>query len=55
MERFVFRFLVVCILLGGSFAIVIGVMAHDRGMIQGAIAGIVGGLIAAPFAARMWR
>lgn len=55
MERLVLRCLVVATLAGCAFAVVVGLLAGDEGMVTGALAAAAGGLVAAPFVARQWR
>ncbi len=55
MEREVRYFMWAMVFAGCAFAICIGVLAGDRGMIQGALAAGVGGALAVPFVARYWR
>lgn len=55
MEREVRLLLWGATLAGGLFAIAIGLAAGDRGMVTGALACMAGGVLAAPFVARMWR
>ncbi len=55
MEREVRRFMWATVFAGCAFAICIGVLAGDRGMIQGALAAGIGGALAVPFVARYWR
>lgn len=55
MEREVRLWLWGAVLFGGLFATIIGFLAGDPGMVKGAIAAAVGGLVIAPFVARAWR
>ncbi len=55
MERQVLWLLIGAILLGFAFAVTVGLLAGDRGMVTGALAAAAGGLVAAPFVARRWR
>ena len=55
MERDVRQLMWLLLTIGFVFAAAVGLAAGDRGMITGALAGYVGGLIATPFMARMWR
>ena len=55
MEREVRRFMFVWITCAFVFVAAVGLAAGDRGMITGALAGYIGGLIATPFVARLWR
>ena len=55
MERDVRRFMWLMLTIGFVFAAAVGLAAGDRGMITGALAGYIGGLIVTPFVARMWR
>lgn len=55
MEREIRRFMLVFLSIGFAFAAAVGLAAGDRGMITGALACFIGGLIATPFVARMWR
>lgn len=55
MERDMRRFMWAMLAIGFLFAVAVGVAAGDRGMIQGATAAFIGGLIVTPFVARMWR
>lgn len=55
MEREVRRLLWSAIIFGCLFAVGIGIAAGDRGMIQGALAASMAGMITTPFVARMWR
>ena len=55
METEVRRFLLVWVTVGALFAAGVGLAAGDRGMVIGALAYLVGGLVATPFVARLWR
>lgn len=55
MERETLLFMWAMLLVGCAFAVAIGLAAGDRGMVTGALAAFVGGVIVAPFAARLWR
>ena len=55
MERQVRRLMFVWLVVGCFFAVGVGVAAKDAGMIQGALACFVGGVLVVPFVARMWR
>ncbi len=55
MEREMWRFMWTMLAIGFLFAVAVGVAAGDRGMVTGALAAFVGGVIVAPFVARMWR
>ena len=55
MEREIRRFMFVWITCTLVFVAAVGLAAGDRGMITGALAGYIGGLIATPFVARLWR
>jgi len=55
MEREVRRLMWLLLTIGFGLAAAVGLAAGDRGMITGALAGYVGGLIVTPFVARMWR
>ena len=45
----------VWLVVGCLFAVAIGAAANDAGMIQGALACFIGGALATPFVARLWR
>ena len=55
METTVRRFLWGWVTVGALFAVGVGLAAGDSGMITGVIAAAVGGAIATPFVARLWR
>ena len=55
MSRLVLFSLWGAVALGFLVAAGIGIAAGDPGMVQGAAAAAVGGLVAAPFVALMWR
>ena len=55
MEREIRRFLWLGLTVGFGLAAAVGLAADDRGMITGALAGYVGGLIVTPLVARLWR
>ena len=55
MEREMRRFMWAMLAIGFLVAAGVGAAAGDKGMIQGATAAFVGGVIVTPFAARMWR
>ena len=55
MERQIRSILWISLFIGFGFALAIGIAAGDRGMITGALAAFVGGILVAPFVARMWR
>ena len=55
MEREIRRFLWLGLTIGFGLAAAVGLAAGDRGMIAGALAGYVGGLIVTPLVARLWR
>lgn len=55
MEREARRFMWAMHSIGCVFAVAVGLAAGDRGMVTGALAAFVGGVIVAPFVARMWR
>jgi hypothetical protein len=55
MSRLVLFSLWGAVVFGFLVAAGIGIAAGDLGMVQGAAAAAVGGLVAAPFVARMWR
>ena len=55
MECEVRHFLWGATIFGCLFAVDIGIAAGDRGMIQGALAAGMAGLITTPFVAHMWR
>lgn len=54
MKTTIRNFLWGCIAAGTAFGVVIGLLARDPGMVQGAlVAGVTGALIT-PFVARLW-
>lgn len=55
MERETLLFMWAMLLIGFAVAVAVGVAAGDRGMVTGALAAFVGGMIVSPFVARMWR
>ena len=55
METEVRRVMWVWVTVGALFAAGVGLAAGDRGMITGALAYLVGGFLATPFVARLWR
>jgi len=55
MEHEVNRFILLWLTIGFVFAVFIGLAAGDSDMVGGALAVFVGGMIARPFVARMWR
>lgn len=59
MERETRRFMWAMLFIGCAFAVGIGLVTGDRGMVTGALAawigGMITGVIVTPFAARMWR
>lgn len=55
MERDVRPFMWAMVALGCALAVGVGVLAGDRGMIEGALVAGVGGALAVPFVARYWR
>ncbi len=55
METTVRRFLWGWVTVGALLAVGVGLAADDRGLIVGALAYAVGGFLATPFVARLWR
>ena len=55
METTVRRFLWGWVTVGAALAVGVGLAADDRGLIVGALAYAVGGFLATPFVARLWR
>jgi hypothetical protein len=45
----------VWLVVGFLFAVGVGVAAKDAGMVRGALVCFVGGALAVPFVARLWR
>lgn len=45
----------VWVTVGGLFGVAVGLAAGDNGMIAGVLAAAVGGALATPFVARLWR
>lgn len=55
METEIRRFLWGAQLVGALFGVAVGLAAGDSGMIAGVLAAAVGGALATPFVARLWR
>ena len=55
MEREAGRFMVAWVVIGFLFAAAVGVAAKEAGMVRGALACLVGGVLVVPFVARLWR
>ncbi len=55
METEIRRFLWGVQLVGALFGVAVGLAAGDNGMIAGVLAAAVGGALATPFVARLWR
>ena len=55
METGIRRFLWGVQLVGALFGVAVGLAAGDNGMIAGVLAAAVGGALATPFVARLWR
>ena len=55
MEREARRFMFAWLVIGCLFAAAVGLAANDAGMVKGALACFVGGVLVVPLAARLWR
>ena len=55
METEVRQLMWVWVTVGGLFGVAVGLAAGDNGMIAGVLAAAVGGALATPFVARLWR
>ena len=55
MEKQVRLWLWLCSVFGLAVAGSIGLLARDMGLIQGALIAFVGGVLAAPVVAKMWK